>query len=177
MPPHCDAMDGPVVKASAKALEAADVGIILPYVHKEGEEEIIGAFEKALAVRKYGAQARELAALYFFETAVRVHRAGEGAPYTGLKPPGLDVGPMIPAAEKAIESGSVDDLTRLLSEVVAHEVKSRFDTAMRLKARAGRTVEEAREYVEAMLGLQVWAHKLYICARSAPHEEHGTHVH
>jgi tetratricopeptide (TPR) repeat protein len=36
---------------------------------------------------------------------VRIHRAGEGAPYTGLKPAGLSEGPIIPIAEKAIEIG------------------------------------------------------------------------
>jgi Family of unknown function (DUF6448) len=47
---------------------------------------------------------REVADRYFFETVVRVHRAAEGASFTGLKPAGLDVGPIIPVAERAIES-------------------------------------------------------------------------
>ena len=47
-----------------------------------------------------------MADLYFFETVVRVHRAGEGAAYNGLKPAGLDEGPVIPIAEKAIETAS-----------------------------------------------------------------------
>ena len=114
MPPHCDSMDGPVVQAAVKALEAEDIDLILPYVHKEGEPEVIQAFEKVLQVRKDGALTRELADRYFFETAVRVHRAGEGAPYTGLKPAGLDVGPVIPVAEKAIEAGSEEELADLL---------------------------------------------------------------
>ena len=88
MPPHCDAIDGPVVKAAVKALEAGDVRLILPYVHKEGEAEVIRAFEKVLPVRKDGVGTREVADLYFFETVVRVHRAGEGARTRALSPPG-----------------------------------------------------------------------------------------
>jgi hypothetical protein len=34
MPPHCDSMDGPVVTAAIQALNAQDVDLILPYVHK-----------------------------------------------------------------------------------------------------------------------------------------------
>ena len=173
MPPHCDAIDGPVVQAARRALEAADVKLILPYVHKEGEAEVIRAFDKVMPMRKDGAAAREVADLYFFETVVRVHRAGEGAPYTGLKPAGLDVGPVIPVAEKAIESGSVDNLLNVLSDILKVQVQERFDLVMRLKPHAAGPVDEAREYVEAMLGLQVYSHKLYQCMKADPHgEEH-----
>ena len=44
------------------------------------------AFEFAREARVYGAEAREVADLYFFDTVVRVPRRGEGAPHTGLKP-------------------------------------------------------------------------------------------
>ena len=171
MPPHCDAIDGPVVKAARRALEEGDVNIILPYVKKDGEDEVHRAFERAAAVRGDGLEVRNLADLYFFETVVRVHRAGEGAPYTGLKPAGLDVGPVIPVAERAIESGSPDELISLLTDILRSELASRFRTAMELKASAGQGVADAREYVEAMLGLQVYSHSLYTAMRARPHGE------
>ena len=49
-----------------------------------------------------------MADLYFYETAVWLRLAGEGAPYTGIKPAGRDVSSVIPVAEKAIEAGSPD---------------------------------------------------------------------
>ncbi len=176
MPPHCDALDGPVVTAARQALDAGNVNLILPYVPKEGEEEVIRTFDKVMQVRRDGAVTREVADLYFFETVVRIHRAGEGAPYTGLKPAGLGVGPVIPLAERAIATGSVQELTNLLCDIVRGEVQRRFDRVMHLKRHTeGAGVDEVREYVEAMLGLQVWSHKLYQCARSEPHE--GAHEH
>jgi hypothetical protein len=45
----------------------------------------------------------------FFETAVRLHRAGDEAPYTGLKPAGPDWDPFVPRAEKAIETNDATD--------------------------------------------------------------------
>ena len=42
MPPHCDSMDGPVVKAAKRALDLGNVNLILPYVPKEGEGEVTG---------------------------------------------------------------------------------------------------------------------------------------
>jgi len=85
-------MDGPVVTTAKEALEKENVNIILPWAPKEAENEIKKAFEKTVAARKLGKQAREIADLWFFETIVRLHREGEGAPYTGVKPAGLDEG-------------------------------------------------------------------------------------
>jgi len=110
MPPHCDSLDGPVVRAAQRALDAGDVAFVLPYVQKEGEKEIIDTFDKVVQVRRTNAIAREVADRYFFETVVRVHRAGEGASFTGLKPTGLDVRPIIPVAERAIESDNAASL-------------------------------------------------------------------
>jgi hypothetical protein len=168
-------MDGPVVKAAQQALEANNVNLILPYVPKEGEKEVTQAFKKVRQVRKNDAVAREVADLYFFETVVRIHRAGEGAPFTGLKPAGLDVGPVIPVAEKAIETGSSDELVNTLKDIVQAEVKHKFDHMMHLKEHAQQGVDEAREYVGAMLGLQVWSHKLYLAVKADPHAGHHEH--
>lgn len=172
MPPHCDTMDGPVVTAARQALEAENVNLILPYVPEDGEEEVIRAFDRVIQVRKGGAVAKEVADLYFFETVVRIHRAGEGAPFNGLKPAGLDEGPVIPIAEKAIETGSADELADMLCNTVRHEVKQRFDHMLHLKKHAEMGVDKAREYVEAMLGLQVWSHTLYECVKAEPHAAH-----
>jgi hypothetical protein len=175
MPPHCDSMDGPVVVAAQKALEQNDINLILPYVPKEGEEEVIQTFNKVLPLHKKPNGAREIADLYFYETVVRVHRAGEGAPFTGLKPAGLDVGPVIPIAEKAIETSSPDELITILTGMLKEESEKRFHHMLHLRHHEGESVEHAREYVEAMLGLQVWSHKVYTTLKSQPHEGHHEH--
>jgi hypothetical protein len=175
MPPHCDAKDGPVVQGALRALETEDVEEALRFAPVDAEAEIRAAFDMALAARKAGPAAQEVAGNYFAETVVRLHRAGEGAPYTGLKPVGLDVGPVIPVAERAIETGSVDELVTLLSDTLQHEAKRRFDHVMELKTRSSHGLQEAREYTSAMLGLQVWSHKLGLAMRAAAHEGDGDH--
>ena len=173
MPPHCDTLDGPVMTIAKKALDAKDVNLILPYVPKEGEAEVIRVFEQVMKIRNDIA-AREIADLYFFETVVRIHRMGEGAPYTGLKPAGLSEGPVIPVADKAIENGSPDELIEVLSGMLQEEVTHRFQRMLLLKEQANKSVDDAREYVEAMLGLQVWSHSIYERIRG---EAHLAHVH
>lgn len=177
MPPHCDSLDGPVVNAARLALETDEVDLILPYVDADGEPELRDAFDRTRKVRELGGEARDVADRWFFETAVRVHRAGEGAPFTGLKPAGLDVGPVIPAAERALETGNVDELVEVLSAAVRSEVERRHGHAMALKEHAGKGLAEAREYVEAMLGLQVWAHGVYRQVMADPHAHSGAHKH
>jgi hypothetical protein len=166
-------MDGPVVLAAKRALTERTATLVLPYVKPDGEPEVLAAFDRAVAAHDGNRAANELADLYFYETVVRVHRAGEGAPYTGLKPAGLGFGPVVPVAERAVESGSPDELVDLLTDKVRREVRARFDRAMALKPHAGDSVASAREYIEAMLGLEVWSHKLFACASAGPHEEHG----
>lgn len=175
MPPHCDSMDGPVVKAAVGALDQGDVNLILPYVLPEGEAEVSEAFSRALRLRGVSDEVREVVDRYFFETAVRVHRAGEGAPYTGLKPAGLDFGPVIPVAERAIETGSADALVSLLTSKVEHEVRERLARAIALAPHAREGVPQARQYVEAMLDLQVWAHGLYLATTGPAHGEGHAH--
>jgi Family of unknown function (DUF6448) len=172
MPPHCDTMDGPVVQAAARALDEKDSVLVLPYVPRSGEDEVKQSFAKAIRLRDESDEARELADRYFFETVVRIHRAGEGEAFTGLKPAGLDPGPVIPAAERAIETGSPDELVRVLCDVVEERARRQLRTVIELKESANGDVEATRRYVSAMLGLQVWAHKLHECAESAPHEAH-----
>jgi len=177
MPPHCDSMDGPVVKAAKRALAAENVNLVLPYVPKESEHEVEGTFERVVRARKEGPAAREMANLYFYETVVRLHRAGEGAAYTGLKPAGLAECSFVPVAEAAIESGSPGVLLKLLTEAVQADVKRRFDRVIELKAHDPTDVVAARACVQAMLGFVVNTNKLYEWTRSTAPTGNGPHEH
>lgn len=178
MPPHCDTMDGPVVTAAKRALETRNVNLILPWVPKKAEPELKKAFEKTLQVRKQGKEAKELADYWFFETAVRLHREGEGAPYTGLKPAGLDWGPVVPRAEKAIEKGNPKEVIELISHTVEEELQKRFKNAMAKKKYDENNVDAAREYVQAMLGFVLYSHHLYTnIASGGKHGEEGMDGH
>jgi hypothetical protein len=84
---HCDGLDGPVVGAARMALQTADLNRVLIWVRPDDISEIRRAFDEALAIRRLGPQAQELADRYFVETLVRIHRAGEGAPIPGSSRP------------------------------------------------------------------------------------------
>ena len=158
---HCDAMDGPVITLATKALEKGDVNLVLPWVEKEKEGEIREAFALASAVRGKGAKERQLADRYFFETLVRVHREGEGAPFTGLKPAGLNLGPAIPAADKALETGDPKPLLRLIEGKIHEGIHKYYMEAKVRKAHAGESVEAGREFVHAYVPYLHFVERLY----------------
>lgn len=171
MPPHCDSLDGPVVTAARRALDAGNVDIVLPFVHAEGEKEVCALFDRVLAARRLGAAAQETADRLFFETVVRIHRAGEGAPFTGLKPAGMSVGPVLPVAERAVEQQSADDVTALLTNSLREELDHRMERIRTSAQTRERSVEDARRYVEAMLDFEVYSHHLHEAIRAGVHHD------
>jgi len=158
---HCDTMDGPVVNAARAALETSNLDLVLPWIPAEREAEIRDAFDLAWAVRGNGAQEKELADRYFFEAVVRIHREGEGETFQGLKPAGTDIGPVIPVAEKALESGDLDPLRTLLHQEIDRELKARFTVAREKKSSSKGTVEGGRDYVRAYVTFLHFAERLF----------------
>jgi hypothetical protein len=154
-------MDGPVVQAAKLALEQKDVTPVLKWVQKTDEAQIKAAFAKSLVVRAQGADARDLADLYFFETLVRVHRAGEGAPYTGIKPARIPVEAPIAAADKALESGSADKVANLVAQEAAEGIRRRFAEVREKQPHADHNVEAGRAYVAAYVDYVHYVEGLY----------------
>ncbi len=161
MPPHCDTFDGPVVTAAKHALEVQNVNLILPYVHAGAESELRQAFEKTQHVRALGGEAAGLADYWFFETAVRLHRASEGAPYTGLKPAGLDWGPVVPRADRAINEGDPTDVISFLTAALDEKFRTLFESARSGKDYDINDVEAARAYVSAALRFVLYSHHMW----------------
>ncbi len=168
---HCDTMDGPVVKAAQEALETGNINLVLIWVQEKDEAQIKEAFNNTIAVRKLSPEAKELADMYFFETLVRVHRAGEGAPYTGLKPAGLDLGPAIPAADEALKTGSPDKLVKLLTDATENGTREEFSKVMEKKNFSADNVSAGREYIEVYVPFIHYVERVYEAA-TAPVEGH-----
>lgn len=173
---HCDAVDGPVATAAVRALDQRNVNLVLPYVAASGETEVTAAFEQALAVRATGADAQQLADRYFMETAVRVHRLGEHAPYTGLKPAGTDFGPAIPAADRAIERGDPKEVLALLAENLQHGIEERFHHVLHTgelpaQAKSKAEVDKVRKRVAAELEFARYVEGIYAATHGAAHQD------
>lgn len=162
---HCDTLNGPVVTAAKEALAKGDITPVLKWIKPENEAEVRQVFEKALAVRGKGPEAQELADMYFFETLVRIHRAGEGAPYTGLK--AEEIEPPVAAADKALEGGTVEDLVKIVTEKVVHGIRDRFQDTLERKKRADESVEAGRRFVEAYVPFTHYVEGIYVAAEGA----------
>jgi len=157
---HCDTLEGPVVVDAKAALAKGDITPVLKWIPAKEEAEVREAFAKTLVVRGKGKEAQELADNYFFETLVRVHRASEGAPYTGLKAGGVEE-ETIAAADRALESGKVDDLVKLVGGAVEKGIRLRFEETVERKKHAEHDVEHGRAYVAAYVEFIHYGERIY----------------
>jgi phage terminase small subunit len=170
---HCDTLDGPIINDARTAIEKKDIAPVLKWLKdKHSEEEVRHAFKSAMKVRGKDADVEEIADHYFFETLVRVHRTGEGAPYTGLKASG-NVAPAILAADKALKKGSVDKLAKKIGHAVETAIKKRFEEAKKKRAHKDENVKDGREYVEAYVGYVHFVEGIHNMVSGAGGHDHG----
>lgn len=167
---HCDKENGPVAEAAREALRTGEFSLIQIWVGEPQEEELRARFDDCVAVREQGGRARELADRYFVETAIRLHRTAEDMPFTGVKAAG-PVAPDIAAAERALESGQMADVTEVLTEALNHEMRVWFEKAREARQDREQSVEAGREWVDAYVKYVVFVHGLYGVIQSGP--EHG----
>jgi len=144
---HCDHIDGPVVADARIAIEQNDITPVLKWIDKEDEAELKAVFEKTMRVRRAGGETQELADRLFFETLVRLHRASEGAPYTGLKPAGTPVAGYVSLSDNALETGSAEELIGHLQEALEQVLSGKFEETYSKKQRMDESVEAGRQYV------------------------------
>ena len=170
---HCDTMDGPVVKDARAALEKGDVTQVLKWVQKDKEGEIRQAFQKTLVVRTKGPEAKELADAYFFETLIRVHREGEGAPYTGLKPAGTPLEPGVAEGDKSLDTGAADELVKAATDAVAAGIKHRHAEALEARKHASESVETGRKFVAAYVEFIHYVERIFADAKGGAHSHGG----
>tara|TARA_R100001143_G_scaffold63387_1_gene70077 strand:+ start:14031 stop:14642 length:612 start_codon:yes stop_codon:yes gene_type:complete len=170
---HCDSMSGPVVLAAKEAIVTGNVNLVLIWVNEEQEDEIRESFRKTLNLRDVNEQVREMVDLYFFETLVRLHRESEGAPYTGLKPSGTDFGPVIPAGDHALETGSLKELRDLIVREFESALHTYFDDMMEAKEFDPNDVKAGREFVHRYVEFMHYAEPVYNVVKSEGATNHA----
>lgn len=173
---HCDTMDGPVVKAAQRAFATGNVNLVLLWVRPQDEPAIRHAFQSALTVRTQSAAARELADYWFFETLVRIHREGEGAPYTGIKPAGGKEHPGIAAADQSLAAGSVDEVERVLIHAVRDGLRARFQEAASRRNFDVNDVAAGRAYIQAYVPFLHYVEGIYDAAQASAESHGAAHV-
>jgi len=174
---HCDSMGGPVVKSAEIALQTGNVNLVLIWVTESQEAEIRESFHNTMKVRSINEDTRKPADRYFFETLVRLHREAEGAPYTGLKPADTDFGPAIPAAEKALETGSLKEVRDLLVHSIEKGLHHYYDSAAELKDFDPNDIQAGRAYVNAYVQFMHYVNPVYRTATADVTHEMGEHDH
>ena len=172
---HCDTLDGPVVADAVSALEKGDVTPVLKWVGKDSEGTIRTAFAEALKRRSADDSSHKREDTRFFETLVRVHRAGEGEPFTGLKQGGT-ADPGLIAADKALAEGSITGLSDEITESVREGLCKRFADALEKKKHADDSVEDGRAYVAAYVAYAHYVEAIHAIASGGSKEHRHMHA-
>lgn len=170
---HCDGEDGPVITEARAAIEAGEVTPVLKWVPAGDEPTIRALFAMTLAVRGESDAARQVADQHFLETLVRLHRAHEGAPFTGILPSGTPVSPAIAKADAALASGEVDALADAVAEAVRAGIKERFAAAHTAQAHQGESVEAGRTFVQHYVSFVHYVKGIHEAATGAGGHGHG----
>ncbi|MGD9804334.1 MAG: DUF6448 family protein [Hyphomicrobiaceae bacterium] len=168
---HCDTMDGPAVADGRKALTSGNLNHALKWIGPKAEPELREVFEKSLRARALGGDAAFVADRLFLESLIRLHRAGEGAGFNGLKPAGTAIAPVVIAADAAIASGRIDPLIGLVPEERLPELKRRLQAALAIKDFPVDDVSAGRRYIAAYVDF-------FTCAEGEKHDHgHGEEGH
>jgi hypothetical protein len=167
---HCDTEAGPTATGGRLALQTGNVNHALKWVPPRYEPELRQAFDQALADRATGAEAAEQADHRFLEALVRIHRAGEGAGFEGLKPADAPVDPVVAAADRCLETGNLEPLKGLIPPARMPELERRFAIATAHKEYDVDDLVAAREWVEAYVAF-------FKYAEGEDHAHHAQHAH
>jgi hypothetical protein len=82
-----------------------------------------------------------------------------------LKPAGRDLGPAIPAGDKALETGSAEPLLKLLTDTMHNGLHETFSEAKSKKNFNQNDVEAGREYVKAYVTFIHYVEGIYEAAK------------
>lgn len=164
---HCDRKNGPVAVAAKEALKTEDFSKVVIWVGEEQEEELKKKFNESLSVYQKDGDSKELAKEYFMETAVRLHRAAEGMPFTGLKP-AQPAAKDIKVAEKALKTGNLDPVMDMFSNKLENKTQKWFQKALKAKKNKDNSVKAGREWTDMYVKYIVYLHKLYVKIEQGP---------
>lgn len=145
---HCDSYDGPVIQDALKALDQNKVALVMKWIDEKHEPEIEKLFKKTIKYKKLDQEVYQLLEKHFLETLVRVHREGEGEPYTGLKPAG-STSEIIQLTDTALRE---DDIESFLQELNGHTgkvVREKYEKVGALKPVKDNSIAQGRAYVAA----------------------------
>ena len=159
------------------ALDAGQVAPVLAWVKPGSDPEIRVAFQKAIDARTKHPGAHDASDRRFLETLVRVHRAGEGASFAGLRPAGQGVTEAVRAADAALAHGDGSTVEALLEEAVRAGLRRRFAEVSALHPPAA-DVPEGRRWVEAYVDYVHYVEALETAAagHASHHEAEGGHA-
>ncbi|MDD4182809.1 MAG: DUF6448 family protein [Candidatus Omnitrophica bacterium] len=166
---HCDTVNGPVVSDAKQALEKANADIVLKWVRQQDEEKIKKAFNETLEKRKQHPEDKGDIDMSFYEEVVKLHRAGEGVEYSGIKTGEIKINPITEIADTALAKSAAGELIKMFPESVRADIQSDFDEVMKKKKHMNENIAAGREYVASYVKFMHHLENLYGAENTETH--------
>jgi hypothetical protein len=166
---HCDSYDGPLIKDAMKAIDKENVEYVYKWIEPEYEDEISRFFNKTVSLKSGDREIYKIVEKHFLETLVRLHREGEGEPFTGLKPAG-SIPPLLIMADESLVSGNVEFLVNEIKIHLDELVNDKFSQAFALSKAKEENPEKGRAYVRTYVE---YIHFIEAIHSTFEHSNHG----
>lgn len=170
---HCDSYDGPVIKDALKALETNDPALVMKWIEAKHEKEVADLFSKTMKYKTADKEIYSLLEKHFLETLVRIHREGEGEPYTGLKPAG-STKQIIQLTDTALADKDLQTLLEKFNGHVGKIFKEKYEKVIQLEKDKDQSAEKGRAFVAAYVNYTHTIEKMHdiLIHTGNAHDEH-----
>ena len=99
-----------------------------------------------------------------------LHRAGEGAPYTGLKDEPLE--PIVAMADRVLAEGSDREMIKAVSAHMASAIDEKFKKAMEAMKNKDVGIDAGRKFVEAYVTYRHYVEAVHAAIAAAGGDRH-----
>jgi len=159
---------GPLMNAAERALESGKASHILPWVSAESENTLKNLLERACCERTVKKRGNSLTTDWYFRMVNHLHSVSYGSENISISSKTMEEQRIILLVESACESGNFEDITAVIPESPAGEMRAQFDDLLTKRMSGVKTSADGRAYVSALTRLIVYAKKRHAGSLRVP---------
>ena len=154
--------NGPVRKAAEMALVTGDADYVLLWVLKESENTLKNLLEKTCCERNSQKYVQNNSPDWYFETVNRLFERSWKTDFSGRDSGGFDENPIVRMVQRAIESGEINELCRIVPQPERDDLMQRFIDLIHKRNYDLHNLAAGRAYVSAFLDFTGRVHNLVL---------------
>ena len=152
--------NGPVMSAAKRALDTGKAHYILIWIPEESENTLKNLLEKVCCERNIRRDAHDHIVDWYFETINRLHSVNYGPHNLNISTKAPEEKEIVFLVERACESGNFKEITTVIPDTPAGEIRQRFNDVMKKRNYGVENIAAGRVYVSAFTDLIAFVNNL-----------------